>query len=131
MVPTVDLERENSLKTSDWHSPFSVVLIIFTLSSMEKAFRLLTPPILKLCDIKSSNHIQQMELKKVKECVVTCTSSLSSFVRHKGNRCAFPLEYKERRLRDKRSFVVPPLVTLGDGLKMTITGGVAINTVFP
>ncbi|GBL92915.1 hypothetical protein AVEN_208008-1 [Araneus ventricosus] len=48
-------------------------------------------------------------------------ASPSSFVRHKGNRCAFPLEYKRRRLSDNRSLVDPPIVTLGDGLKMNIT----------
>ncbi|GBL98133.1 hypothetical protein AVEN_143147-1 [Araneus ventricosus] len=38
---------------------------------MDKSFRLLTPPILNLHDVSNPNNIQQIELKKVKECVVT------------------------------------------------------------
>ncbi|GBL78854.1 hypothetical protein AVEN_48845-1 [Araneus ventricosus] len=70
MVPTIDLERKNSLQTTDWLSKISTLLMLFTLSSMEKVFRLLTLPILNLRDVISSNNIQQMELKKIKECVV-------------------------------------------------------------
>ncbi|GBL82962.1 hypothetical protein AVEN_106459-1 [Araneus ventricosus] len=33
-------------------------------------------------------------------CCDVCASSLSSFIRHKGSRCASPMEYKGRWLRD-------------------------------
>ncbi|GBM44896.1 Caspase-7 [Araneus ventricosus] len=44
------------------------------------------------------------------------------FVGHKGNRYAFRLEYNGRWSNDNRSFVNPPIVTLGDELKMTVLG---------
>ncbi|GBL83376.1 hypothetical protein AVEN_110686-1 [Araneus ventricosus] len=90
---------------------------------MEKTFRLLTLSILNLFDVSNSNVIQQMECRTKESermCCDICTSSCT-FVRHKGNRCAFPLKYKGRRLSDNRSFVDELNATLGDGLKMTIT----------
>ncbi|GBM94377.1 hypothetical protein AVEN_266409-1 [Araneus ventricosus] len=55
-------------------------------------------------------------------CCDICTSSLSSFVRPKGKTCALPLKNKGRRLNDNCSFVDPPIVMLGDVLKINITG---------
>ncbi|GBN48120.1 hypothetical protein AVEN_87100-1 [Araneus ventricosus] len=89
---------------------------------MEKAFLLLTLPILNLHDINNSNDIQQMELQKVKECVMTYVlSSISSFSDKKETN-VYSLWSKKERLSDNRSFVDTPTVTLGDGLKMIITG---------
>ncbi|GBM19029.1 hypothetical protein AVEN_172499-1 [Araneus ventricosus] len=100
MVPTVYLERENSLTS----------------------FRLLILPMLNLRDVNNSSDIHGIELKKVKGCVCdTCTSSLSSFVGQRKTGAHSLLEYKGRRLSDNRSFVDPAIVTLSDGLKMTIT----------
>ncbi|GBM87923.1 hypothetical protein AVEN_186025-1 [Araneus ventricosus] len=64
-------------------------------------------------------------------CCDIYTSSLNSFVRDKGNKCTFPLEYKGRRLSDSRSFADPADCHTGCWIENGHQGVIAVNTAFP
>ncbi|GBM40170.1 hypothetical protein AVEN_100577-1 [Araneus ventricosus] len=100
-------------------APVAGIAKVGVAAPIEKAFRLLTQPILNRRDVNRSNDIQQMELKKVKECVATYVPHLlANFSDTREADAHFLWSSKENR-----SFVDSPIFTLGDGLKMTITGG--------
>ncbi|GBL89319.1 hypothetical protein AVEN_225849-1 [Araneus ventricosus] len=76
-------------------------------------------------DVNNSQDIQQMELKEVKECDLTCELHVLAVFPTQGKlsktQRALPHEYKGKQLSDNRSFVHSPIVILGDGLKKSIT----------
>ncbi|GBN70570.1 hypothetical protein AVEN_249856-1 [Araneus ventricosus] len=64
-----------------------------------------------------------MKQKKAKDCVVAYVSHLLAVLSDTKETDAHSLwSTIERWLSDNRSFVDPPIVTMGDGLKMTIKG---------
>ncbi|GBM83504.1 hypothetical protein AVEN_199595-1 [Araneus ventricosus] len=93
---------------------------------MEKAFRTNTthfkPTLCRQLKRYAANGTKESERMCCDICVPHLLAALSDMretdVRSRArNLCAFPLEYKGRRLSDNRSFV-----TLDEGLKLTITG---------
>ncbi|GBM18869.1 hypothetical protein AVEN_137250-1 [Araneus ventricosus] len=121
MAPTTDLERKFSANSRLTLTVFYSLNNFHFILDGKKAFRLLTLPILNLRDINNSNDIRQMELKKVKECVVYVSHLLAVLSDTREKRWASPLKCTGMWLSNNRSFVDPPIVTKGDGLKMTIT----------